>query len=125
MYLFDLYTGCELRKEIQLLKENIYRNFIVTNEKPIYDPARFKVILSIVLPHCKPKATKIMPPFPKTCNRISKYDALNCIIVSRAKPLHVAQSPNLFKPSIITSCHRSVSNDQHNVYPNLFLTTRN
>ena len=42
MYLTDLYTGCDLRKEVHLLKANIYSNFIVKKEKPIYDPTKFK-----------------------------------------------------------------------------------
>ena len=42
MYLPDLYTGCDLRNEVHLLKANIYNNFIVKKGKPIDDPTKFK-----------------------------------------------------------------------------------
>ncbi len=48
MFLFGLFTGCNLKKEVHLLKANMYSNFIVKKEKPIYDPTRFKAFCNSV-----------------------------------------------------------------------------
>ena len=72
MYLFYLYTGCDLRKEIQLLKENIYRNFIGKNEKPIYDPTKFKAFCkSIGAIHIFYHIMAAITDKRHSCNRIS------------------------------------------------------